>query len=87
MTQTYTYYLAGRAESPNSDLEVIDKFSGEVAARVALAEDRLEEETLCSGTRRVTRQSTKAKAQALASLGSALRMRCFASSPRNRVCP
>ena len=39
MTQTYPYYLAGRAESPNSDLEVIDKFSGEVAARVALADE------------------------------------------------
>jgi acyl-CoA reductase-like NAD-dependent aldehyde dehydrogenase len=35
--KTHPYYLANRPESPNADLDVIDKFSGEVAARVALA--------------------------------------------------
>jgi len=34
---TYPFYLAGEAEQPNTDLEVIDKYSGEVATRVALA--------------------------------------------------
>jgi acyl-CoA reductase-like NAD-dependent aldehyde dehydrogenase len=34
----YPYYLANRAEQPNRDLEVTDKFSGEVATRVALAD-------------------------------------------------
>ncbi|MCA9505599.1 MAG: aldehyde dehydrogenase family protein [Spirochaetaceae bacterium] len=36
---TYPYYLANRAEAPNQDLEVLDKYTGEVATRVALADD------------------------------------------------
>src|SRR6201996_4428640 len=35
---SYPLYLANRAESPNQDLEVTDKFSGEVATRVAQAD-------------------------------------------------
>jgi len=35
---TYPYYLANVAQQPNTDLEVTDKFSGEVATRVALAD-------------------------------------------------
>ncbi len=34
----YPYYLANRPESPNNDLEVFDKYSGEVATRVPLAD-------------------------------------------------
>ena len=37
MQETYPFYLANRPESPNADLEVVDKFTGEVAARVAMA--------------------------------------------------
>jgi acyl-CoA reductase-like NAD-dependent aldehyde dehydrogenase len=39
LEKTYPYYLANRAETPNSDLEVKDKFSGEVATRVPLADE------------------------------------------------
>lgn len=35
---TYPYYLANQAVYANTDLEVTDKYSGEVAARVALAD-------------------------------------------------
>lgn len=35
---SYPYYLGGVAERPNEDLAVHDKFSGEVATRVALAD-------------------------------------------------
>jgi acyl-CoA reductase-like NAD-dependent aldehyde dehydrogenase len=35
---SFPYYLANRPESPNTDLEVTDKYSGEVAYRVALAD-------------------------------------------------
>ena len=35
---TYPYYLANRAEQANAELEVFDKYSGEVATRVPLAE-------------------------------------------------
>src|SRR5690606_29259889 len=35
---TYPYYLANEARAPNADLEVRDKYSGDVAARVAQAD-------------------------------------------------
>jgi acyl-CoA reductase-like NAD-dependent aldehyde dehydrogenase len=38
LAKTYPYYLANQPEQPNTDLEVTDKFRGEVATRVALAE-------------------------------------------------
>ncbi len=34
----YPYYLANKAEQPNADLEVTDKYTGEVATRVAMAD-------------------------------------------------
>ena len=37
-TRSYPYYLASAPQSPNSALDVHDKYSGEVAARVALAD-------------------------------------------------
>lgn len=37
LQEQYPFYLANRPEQPNADLEVNDKFSGEVATRVALA--------------------------------------------------
>lgn len=37
LKETYPFYLANRPESPNSDLEVKDKYTGEVATRVAMA--------------------------------------------------
>jgi len=40
MKETYPYYLANSPQSPNTDLEVQDKFSGEVATRVALADEQ-----------------------------------------------
>ncbi len=39
LRDSYPYYLANAAEAPNADLEVTDKYSGEVATRVALADD------------------------------------------------
>src|SRR6202171_900840 len=38
LKKTYPYYLANVAVAANTDLEVTDKFSGEVATRVALAD-------------------------------------------------
>ena len=35
---TYPYYLANRPEQPNSDLAVTDKYTGQIAARVAQAD-------------------------------------------------
>ena len=36
--KTFPYYVANVAEAPNADLEVTDKYSGEVAYRVAMAD-------------------------------------------------
>lgn len=38
MTKTWPYFLANAPQTPNSDLKVTDKYTGEVAARVALAD-------------------------------------------------
>lgn len=38
LKKSYPYYLANEACQPNTDLEVTDKYSGEVATRVALAD-------------------------------------------------
>lgn len=38
LKERYPYYLANRAEQPNADLEVTDKYRGHVATRVALAD-------------------------------------------------
>ncbi len=38
LQDSYPYYLNNHPEQPNTDLEVIDKYSGEVATRVALAD-------------------------------------------------
>ncbi|WP_420465810.1 aldehyde dehydrogenase family protein [Panacagrimonas sp.] len=40
LDQRYPYYLANRAEQPNEDLEVIDKYRGTAATRVAMADTR-----------------------------------------------
>ena len=39
LKETYPYYLANRPETPNADLEVRDKYSGEVVTSVAMADD------------------------------------------------
>ncbi|RIK83851.1 MAG: aldehyde dehydrogenase [Planctomycetota bacterium] len=38
LLETYPYFLANRPEQPNSDLAVADKFTGQLAARVARAD-------------------------------------------------
>ncbi len=38
MKELWPYYLANEAQSPNHDLKVTDKYTGEVAARVAVAD-------------------------------------------------
>ena len=38
LKESYPYYLANRPVQPNEDLEVTDKYTGEVATRVALAD-------------------------------------------------
>ena len=37
LNESYPFYLANAPEAPNQDLEVVDKFTGETATRVAMA--------------------------------------------------
>lgn len=39
LQKEYPYYLAGRPKTPNTDLEVVDKYTGDVATRVAMADE------------------------------------------------
>ncbi|QCP48720.1 aldehyde dehydrogenase family protein [Trinickia violacea] len=46
LQKTYPYYLANRPVEANTDLEVTDKFSGEVATRVAMADAKAIDEAI-----------------------------------------
>lgn len=48
LQDTYPFYLANEAQSPNADLKVIDKYTGEVATRVALADSDTIEQAIGS---------------------------------------
>lgn len=39
LKDAYPYYLANEPRQPNADLEVVDKYTGDVATRVALADE------------------------------------------------
>ncbi len=47
----YPYYLANRPQQPNADLAVTNKYSGEVAARVALADATVLDQAIAAATR------------------------------------
>jgi acyl-CoA reductase-like NAD-dependent aldehyde dehydrogenase len=51
LARTYPYYLAGRPRRPNADLAVIDKYSGEVATRVALADAKAVEQAIAAAAK------------------------------------
>jgi len=46
MKTTYPYYLANTAKQPNTDLTVIDKYTGEVAFRASLADRKAIDEAI-----------------------------------------
>ena len=48
MNTSYPYYLANKAQSPNQDLAVTDKYTGEVATRVALADSKAIDEAIAA---------------------------------------
>jgi len=39
LKESYPFYLAGRPEAPNQDLEVRDKYTEEIVTRVAMASE------------------------------------------------
>src|SRR4051812_43055095 len=48
LAERYPYYLANRPLQPNADLAVVDKYSGRVATRVALADGAAIEAAIAS---------------------------------------
>jgi len=46
LKEKYPYYLANEAVFANTDLEVTDKYSGEVATRVAMADAKTIDEAI-----------------------------------------
>ena len=51
LKDTYPLYLNNKAAQPNTDLEVTDKFTGEVAFRTALATPDIIEEAIQGNVR------------------------------------
>ncbi len=47
----YPYYLANKPRQPNADLEVIDKYTGEVATRVAMADAKAIDDAIAAADR------------------------------------
>ena len=48
LQETWPYYLANAPQSPNADLQVVDKYTGEIACRVALADPSAIEQGIAS---------------------------------------
>ena len=51
LKDTYPLYLNNKAEQPNTDLEVTDKYTGEVAFRTALASPEIIDEAIAGAVR------------------------------------
>lgn len=50
LKDTYPFYLAGRPEQPNTDLDVTNKYTGELATRVPLATPEHIDQAIASAT-------------------------------------
>ena len=51
LKDTYPLYLANKPQSPNSDLEVTNKYTGEVATRVALADSAIIDQAISAAVK------------------------------------
>jgi len=51
LAKTYPYYLANKAQQPNTNLEVRDKYSGRIATRVALADAKAIEKAIAAAVK------------------------------------
>ena len=51
LDKTYPYYLAGKAVAANTDLEVLDKYSGKRATRVAFADTATVRKAIAAATK------------------------------------
>ncbi len=51
LRERYPYYLANRPQQPNADLEVTNKYTGEVASRVALANKEVLDQAIAAAAK------------------------------------
>ncbi|TAL91049.1 MAG: aldehyde dehydrogenase family protein [Rhodanobacter sp.] len=51
LNKTYPYYLANQAQQPNSQLAVLDKFSGKLATRVAVPDAKAVEKAIAAAVK------------------------------------
>jgi acyl-CoA reductase-like NAD-dependent aldehyde dehydrogenase len=51
LAKTYPYYLANRAQQPNTDLAVLNKFNGKVATRVAVPDAKVVERAIAAAVK------------------------------------
>jgi acyl-CoA reductase-like NAD-dependent aldehyde dehydrogenase len=51
LRKTYPYYLANRPQQPNTDLAVLDKYSGKLATRVALPDAKAVEKAIAAAVK------------------------------------
>jgi acyl-CoA reductase-like NAD-dependent aldehyde dehydrogenase len=51
LKKTYPYYLANRPQQPNTDLVVLDKYSGKVATRVAVPDAKATEKAIVAAVK------------------------------------
>ncbi len=65
LESTYPYYLANEARQPNTDLAVTDKYTGEVATRVALADARAIDMAIAAGCPFVLKPASRTPVGAL----------------------
>jgi acyl-CoA reductase-like NAD-dependent aldehyde dehydrogenase len=54
MKNHYPFYLSNRPQQPNADLEVVDKYTGQVATRVALADAAVLEKAIAAAAAAAT---------------------------------
>ena len=51
LKKSYPYYLANQPQQPNTDLVVLDKYSGKVATRVAVPDARATEQAIAAAVK------------------------------------
>lgn len=51
LQEAYPYYLANKPYQPNTDLKVIDKYTGEIATSVALADEKVIDEAIAAAVK------------------------------------
>ena len=82
---TYPYYLANRPQQPNADMEVTNKYTGEVATRVARADESVVREAIAAAVAAQPAMAALAAYERKAILMHVRRQDCYAARPWPRL--